>query len=219
MTVSAEFTAPSATAPGRLFITATIKSGWHIYSITQPEGGPLATKITLKPPAGVRVGDFQVSPPPKKSKEVGFGDLVIESHAGTVTWYAPLELAAGVDPASSRSAGKLNVQACDPQACYPPRDYAFTAVLGQGGGGRQRGGRKPAGCGIAAAAGQPESQPSGGEAAGLPWQPFTTIAALGAVDRRGARPGQRFSRTFTSSSPRPRRWTSLGTWRRGSWAG
>ena len=44
---------------GRLFITATIKSGWHIYSITQPEGGPLATKITLKPPAGVRVGDFK----------------------------------------------------------------------------------------------------------------------------------------------------------------
>ena len=34
--VDAQFTAPTADKPGRLFVTATIEPGWHIYSITQP---------------------------------------------------------------------------------------------------------------------------------------------------------------------------------------
>jgi thiol:disulfide interchange protein DsbD len=192
LVVSAEFTAGSAAAPGRLFITAKVKQGWHIYSITQPPGGPLATTIKVQPPAGVRVGDFQVSPPPKKSKEVGFGDLVIETHQGTVTWYAPLELAAGIDPATLKIPGQLNVQACDPQSCYPPRDYPFTAVLGQGvavGGVAPASPLAPAERQAAAesprpAAGQPAAPPAG-EDAGLAWQPFTTIAALGQLTAGG----------------------------------
>ena len=54
VTVRAQFTAPAADQPGRLWITATIAPGWHIYSITQPPGGPLATKIEVSPPRGVR---------------------------------------------------------------------------------------------------------------------------------------------------------------------
>ena len=49
-------------ARAALFITATIEPGWHIYSITQPPGGPLATKIEVSPPPGVRIaGKFQPS--------------------------------------------------------------------------------------------------------------------------------------------------------------
>ena len=166
-TVSAEFTAPSATAPGRLFITATIKSGWHIYSITQPEGGPLATKITLKPPAGVRVGDFQVSPPPKKSKEVGFGDLVIESHAGTMNLVRPAGTGRGRRSRRAQDPGEIERPGLRSAGLLSAAGLRLHGRAGPGGGGRQRGGRKPAGCGIAAAAGQPESQPSGRRGRGL----------------------------------------------------
>ena len=131
--VSAEFTAPAAGKPGQLFITAVVRQGWHIYSITQPPGGPLASKIKLTLPKGVQVGEFQASPPPKKSKDpAAFGDLVIETHEGTVTWHATLELRRGSMRPGLKIPGKLNVQACDQNGCYPPRDYAFTAVLGKG---------------------------------------------------------------------------------------
>ena len=69
---AAEFTAPSAAKPGRLFITADVNSGVHIYSLTQArpnDEGPLPSKINLTLPAGVEVGTFQSSPPPKKGKE------------------------------------------------------------------------------------------------------------------------------------------------------
>ena len=171
VTVSAEFTAPSAAAPGRLFITAKLDPGWHIYSITQPPGGPVTTTIAPEPLKGVHVGDFHALSPPRTSKEVGFGDLPIETHTGTVTWSAPLELAAGIDPAKLTIRGHLNVQACDPKVCYRPRDYPFTAVLGQG---VAVGGGGPAATPPVA---ESPRQPAGGTAR-LPWQPFTTIAAL-----------------------------------------
>ena len=64
--VDAEFTAPTADKPGRLFVTATINSGWHITSITQPTqseakgGNPIVSKIEVKLPQGVRVtGPFK----------------------------------------------------------------------------------------------------------------------------------------------------------------
>ena len=134
MTVDAQFTAPTADKPGRLFVTATIKPGWHIYSITQPPGGPLAAKIDVKPPQGVRVIlPFKASDAPKlKPEPDAYGDLRIEIHEDMVTWYAPIELAKGVDPAALQISGVLTVSACDAKSCQPPKDLPFSASVGPG---------------------------------------------------------------------------------------
>ncbi len=132
--LDARFTPPAGNRLAMLFITADIKQGWHIYSITQEPGGPIRTKIDLVPSPQYRLaGEFQSQPPPKKEKEPdAFGDLPIESHSGSVTWFAPLEFSPGVDPASLRIEGKVTVQPCDANACLPPRDVPFSAVLGRG---------------------------------------------------------------------------------------
>ena len=131
--VQAQFTAPAGAMPGRLFITATIEPGWHIYSITQRPGGPLATKIEVKPPPGIGLaGKFQPSVAPEVKKEPAFENLPIEIHGGTVTWHAPLEVLAGFDPARLEIRGKVMVQACDANSCLPPQDLAFLAKLGPG---------------------------------------------------------------------------------------
>lgn len=134
VTVSAQFTAPEDDRPGRLFITAKIQENWHIYSITQAPGGPVRTQIAVEPSPDFKLlGEFTASPPPKPEKyPEAFGDLVVESHYGEVTWYAPIELAAGVDPAELSIQGKIKVQPCDPNTCFPPRDYPFEARLGPG---------------------------------------------------------------------------------------
>jgi hypothetical protein len=55
----------------------------------------------------------------------------IQTHAGKVTWYAPIEFAPGVDPSKLVIEGKVNVQACNDRGCLPPKDYKFTAALGE----------------------------------------------------------------------------------------
>jgi thiol:disulfide interchange protein len=131
--VQAQFTAPAGTTPGRLFVTATIAPGWHIYSVTQRSGGPIATKIDVTPQPGIGLaGKFQPSVAPDVAKEPAFENLPIETHHGTVTWNAPIDVAAGFDPARIEIRGKILVQACDANSCIPPQDLLFSAKLGPG---------------------------------------------------------------------------------------
>ena len=181
LTLEAQFTASAAQAPGYLFITATIKPGWHTYSITQVRAdvGPLPSKIVLAPSQSYRLtGPFQVDPAPEKKKEKAFDNLLVETHHGTVTWYAPIELSAGVDPATLTIQGRLNVQACDANGCYPPRDYPFSARPGRGVI-ISRAAPIPS---VERAPGEtPAAPPPPAEAkhgSELPWRPFTTLAAL-----------------------------------------
>ncbi len=133
VSVQAQFTAPSADRPGQLFVDATIQSGWHIYSITQASGGPVASQVRLKPSDAYRLaGDFQASPPPKKKPEPVFDNLVVESHYDRVVWHAPVEFAPGVDPARLKIEGSLYAQPCDADSCLPPQSFPFTATLGEG---------------------------------------------------------------------------------------
>jgi hypothetical protein len=43
--VVAQFTQAVGDKPARLYVTANIEEGWHIYSLTQPKGGPLPSRI------------------------------------------------------------------------------------------------------------------------------------------------------------------------------
>jgi len=129
VSVQAEFTVSKAGRKGTLFVTAVIESGWHVYSLTQPPGGPIPTKIKLTLPQGVRLaGDFQPSLRPERKREPLFNNIVVETHHGTITWQAPLEFAAGVEPSSLRIAGTLTVQPCDAKSCLPPQELPFTAL-------------------------------------------------------------------------------------------
>jgi uncharacterized repeat protein (TIGR01451 family) len=126
-------TAPADGKLGYLFLTVMIESGWHICSITQPPGGPMATKIEVSLPPGVGLaGKFQPSVAPEIKKKPVFENLPIEIHHGTVTWYAPIEVAAGFDPARLEIRGKIMVQACKANSCLPAQDLCFLARLGPG---------------------------------------------------------------------------------------
>lgn len=130
---SAEFTHDAATRRGYLFVTLTLKPGWHVYSLTQPEGGPLATQIQLNKSAEFRLLDgFRPDQSPQRKKEPLFDNIMVESHSDEVTWYAPIELAEGAAADQLRIVGKVIAQPCDARSCLPPQDFSFTARLGQG---------------------------------------------------------------------------------------
>lgn len=131
-TITAQFTAATDERPAVIMITAKIAPGWHVYSISQPSGGPLKTKIQLTPSSQYRVlGDFSAIPAPKShiDKEAWPG-LELQEHEGEVTWYAPIELAAGVDPQTLEIRGTVTAQVCKEQ-CINLREQ-IVAKLGPG---------------------------------------------------------------------------------------
>jgi len=131
VSVSAVFSLAEGQRAGRLYITAKPEPGWHIYSITQKSGGPKATKIKLDPSDAYQVrGPFQAHPQPQRKAEKVFDGLIVESHYGQVTWVAPIEIAAGVEPAGVEIRGSIKAQPCDANTCLPPQDFAFAARLG-----------------------------------------------------------------------------------------
>jgi len=128
--VSASFVASEPGKPGQLFVTGTIKPGWHIYSVTQAPGGPVKTIITVDAGPQYRVvGDpVPLTPPEKKSDP--YVKVPIEEHHGTIVWRLPVEIAAGTDSTKLEIRGKVKAQVCDPNTCTPPTDFPFVARLG-----------------------------------------------------------------------------------------
>lgn len=131
--IEAQFTAATEDRPAILMVTANLAPGWHTYSLEQQDGGPLPTDITLVPSAEYRtIGRFMPHPRPLLTSypDVWPG-LPIEEHADKVTWYIPIEIAQGIDPAGIAIRGKVNLQVCK-ENCLPPDGREFEARLGPG---------------------------------------------------------------------------------------
>ena len=113
-----------------LVVTATLEEGWHLYSLEQKPGGPQPTKITLAADSPLKLaGPFRPDAPPhnRTIKDVpGWNGLVVEEHAGTVIWRAPL--AASPDGKAAKVRGSVSLQLCRDNACTPPETIPFTAV-------------------------------------------------------------------------------------------
>ncbi len=127
--MEAGFTKPAADGTAQLFIVATMPDGAHTYSITQPDGGPIRTKIKVDTTAEVpEIGKFLTATKPKITHmEDAFPGVPLEEQSGKVKWFAPIKLAAGAKPESLKIAGKVAMQLCDDNGCVMPKDYAFTA--------------------------------------------------------------------------------------------
>ena len=101
------------TTEGTLNVRAEIADHWHVYSITQPKGGPLPAKIKLASGDGIKInGDFEPdSDPIIIEKDEIFG-IRVEKHKVEVTWSAPVEIAQGIDPASIAANVRFSGQTC-----------------------------------------------------------------------------------------------------------
>jgi suppressor for copper-sensitivity B len=130
---SAQFTAATADQPAVVMVTALIEPGYHVYSITQPAGGPQRTELQLDPSPDYKlIGSWAAAQKyePHVDPKSAWGNIEEQQHKKVVTWYAPVELAAGVDPAQLAIAGTIHLQACEVQ-CVDV-DHEFTARLGKG---------------------------------------------------------------------------------------
>lgn len=108
--VEANYTALES-YPGRVVVSVQVdlNAPWHIYSLTQPKGGPLPTKIKLASSDQLQVvGDWHSDSPPKKSVSQEFSGVTIEEHDGEVTFFALAKILP--EGATAESVGEIEVE-------------------------------------------------------------------------------------------------------------
>jgi suppressor for copper-sensitivity B len=132
--VTAQVAPATNDRPAVLIVKAKIADGRHTYSITQPEGGPLPTRIELDPSSDYRTLDeFRVHPAPNSRVETGpfWTGVEIQEHEGEVAWYVPIEIAAGVEPGEVDVRGTIHLSVCQKGGYCEPVEKMFSAKLAE----------------------------------------------------------------------------------------
>ncbi|MGH9558443.1 MAG: cytochrome c biogenesis protein CcdA [Bryobacteraceae bacterium] len=116
---------PGASVPLRL--TAKIEDGWHVYSLTQPPGGPIASTASLADnPAveGSRI--FQAKPEVKFDPSFQLNTEEFEKEAN---FWVVAALKKDAAPGPVELSEQLRYQACNNTICLPPRKKTATVAL------------------------------------------------------------------------------------------
>jgi thiol:disulfide interchange protein len=120
----------AAAAPGSKILArlrAKIESGWHLYSLTTPAGGPIRTTVHLAD--NTAVASFRVfEPPPKRAFDANF-NLDTETYEGAPVFLIEIENRKDAAPGASEIAAEVRYQICDPTRCLPPVKRRATATF------------------------------------------------------------------------------------------
>jgi suppressor for copper-sensitivity B len=130
ITLSAQFKVEKGGRDGMLSVRAELAPNWHVYSITQPDDGPMRTQIKV-PSAGA--GQFEITGAFEPDQEPIIHPPKVftvpsEEHSGKVTWTAPIRLAEGVDPSQLTIQVAFNGQVCEEEGvCIPINKPSLSA--------------------------------------------------------------------------------------------
>jgi thiol:disulfide interchange protein DsbD len=117
--------------PGDKFsvkLVAEIDAGWHLYSLSQMEGGPVPTRITLAPNQPFKLAGKVASPAPLVAHDPNF-DIDTEFYEGTATFTLPVRVNADAASGKTKLQVSASFQSCNDQFCLPPRTVKLEAPL------------------------------------------------------------------------------------------
>jgi thiol:disulfide interchange protein DsbD len=110
-----------------ILLRATIQDGWHIYSQTVKDGGPIKTSFTFaKSPTYSLIGTTS-EPTPATKYEDAF-KMNVSYFEKTVTFQQKVKLKSANVTAIK---GQLEYMTCNDKKCLPPEDVDFTVALGK----------------------------------------------------------------------------------------
>ncbi len=128
VTFEAEFTVDDSGRTGTLRVRAEIIPNWHIFSMTEQNSQPTSVRIASDFTGAAISGDFVPDADPHL-KEYSFYDQPSEEYEFSVTWTAPLQFAANVDPATLKIPLVINGQVCENNGiCLPIENLEITAT-------------------------------------------------------------------------------------------
>jgi thiol:disulfide interchange protein DsbD len=101
--------------------------GWHISSLTTPDGGPVRTVIALTSGTPFKLAGKIQAPEPIKRHSEAFG-VDVETYEGEVEFTLPLEATAAVKP-DTPAAVEITYQVCSEENCLLPRTDKLKATV------------------------------------------------------------------------------------------
>jgi thiol:disulfide interchange protein len=107
----------------RLILTASTKSGWHIYSLNGPEG-PTYTSFEVQPNPALAKIDKAIEPAPVVELDKGF-NVEVGTHEGPTAFAIPVLLAADAK-GDQQVIVTATSQACNSRSCDPPSSVDVT---------------------------------------------------------------------------------------------
>jgi len=107
-------------------IRVEIANGYHLYSVTQPLGGPLPTRISAA--SRVRLDGLDPWPHPTRIFDPKFG-METEWHAGSVLFDVSVHAEATLPGGSQEVVFKVEYQLCNEQTCLRPETKELRATL------------------------------------------------------------------------------------------
>jgi Disulphide bond corrector protein DsbC len=104
---------------GEAVVKLTIASGYHINANPPSFSYLKATELNVEPGGGLTPGKPVY--PASITRKFGFSKDPLAVYEGETTIKLPLSAAGDAQKGEQTLKGKLRIQACDEEACYPPR--------------------------------------------------------------------------------------------------
>ncbi len=110
-----------------IHVTANIDNGWHIYSQTTPDGGPIATSFTFtKNPLVTMDGTAKEVGKLETHKEPLFGNIDVKQFSNKVDFVQKVKVKASVKTSVNVV---VEFMVCNDKQCLPPRTENFSVAL------------------------------------------------------------------------------------------
>jgi hypothetical protein len=106
-----------------IHLTANIDEGWHIYSQSTPDGGPVATKVSFnKNPLAKPAGKTKEQGKLEQHFEELFG-VQVKQFSNKVDFIQTITVKPGI---KTLVAGTVEYMACNDKECLPPKTVKFS---------------------------------------------------------------------------------------------
>ena len=122
-----DFTAKKINATTyEIHLTANLEGGWHIYSQTTPDGGPVATKIkfTANPLITIEGAAKEVGKLEKKHEAIF--DVDVKQFSNKVDFVQLVKLKGKV---KTNITGSVDYMTCNDRECLPPTNQKFSIAI------------------------------------------------------------------------------------------
>ena len=107
-----------------VFIKATIDQGWHLYSQTVGEGGPVKTTFTFSPSTAYTLNGATLEPKPIVRMEPAF-NMNVAFFEGSVIFQQKVK----VKKLPVTVKGTVEYMTCNDEKCLPPDAQSFSITI------------------------------------------------------------------------------------------
>ena len=109
-------------------VKASIEEGWHLYSLTQPPGGPIRTTISVTETGSFAQAGEVRQPEPRIQFDPNFG-INAEFFDGKVDFLVPVQVKPGLSESEEALQVQVRFMVCSDTLCLPPQTKTLEAPV------------------------------------------------------------------------------------------